>query len=123
MRYFDFDSLIDKYATEFTVIVTEEGYFDDAGDYKPGGTKEYTMEGAFFAYSENKVFRSNGTITTQDKALYMKEALAVPFTNAKVIHNGKVYSVADELENYEFTGVYSYTLKYVSAFAHKGGVF
>lgn len=46
----------------------------------------------------------------------MLKPLEQALKGAKVVYNGKVYSIEDCGENAEFTGVYAYTLKYCSAF-------
>ena len=55
-------------------------------------------------------------MTGQDRALYMLKPLNKALLGAKIIHEGKLYSIGDLLENSAFTGVWAYTLKYVSAF-------
>jgi len=119
-QYFNFESLIKKYSTEFTAIVPSEGGYNDSGDYVAGEEKKIKLVGAIISHRLSKIFRSEGTITEQDRALYMLEPLENSLKGAKVIHGGNLYRVGDLLENSEFTGVYSYTLKYVSAFDKAG---
>ena len=38
---------------------------------------------------------------------------------SQVVYEDDVFSIEDNLENAKFTGVYKYTLKYVSAFKKK----
>ena len=114
-QYFDFSDLISEYSTTFTVITPEAGGYDEKGDWKAGqATQEHT--GAIIAYRESKVFRSEGTITSKDKRLFMLEALPAALLGAEIVHDGQKYLIESELENAEFTGVYSYHLKWVSAF-------
>lgn len=122
MANFNFQRLITKYSTEFTVIIPSEGYYDaDTGDYVQEAQQEIKLIGAIIAHRESKVFRSEGTITQQDRALYMLEKLPEALQGAKVVHEGKEYRIGETLENSDFTGVWYYNLKYVSAFDKGGG--
>jgi hypothetical protein len=116
MAFFDFKRLIEKYSDKFIAEIPSEGYYNDKGDFVKGDPQRYELRGAIIAHRESKVFRSEGTITSQDRALYMLEPLDNALKSAKVIYKGKVYSVGDELENSELTGVWNYQLKYCSAF-------
>lgn len=113
---FDFYDLINDNSVEFIAEVPSEGYWNEAGEFVKGSPKRYTLRGAIIAHRESKIFRSEGTLTGQDRALYMLEPLENALQMAKIIHEGKVFSVGDMLENSEITGVWAYTLKYVSAF-------
>lgn len=116
IAYFDFSYLIEKYKTTFTVKIPSAGAYDDAGDWQEGKPQELTLTGAIISHRENKVFKSEGTLTEQDRALYMLEPITFALQGAEVIHDGKKYSIASALQNAAFTGVYAYTLKYVSVF-------
>lgn len=113
MQYFDFSGLIAKYSCEFTAILGSEGGYDDKGEYSY--TKiEKTLTGAIIGISDGKIYRSNGTLTDKDKYLFMFEP--IPLSDTEVIYKNNRYRVEEQVENAEFTGVYQYTLKYVSAF-------
>lgn len=120
MQNFDFSGLIDKYETDFTVISEAKGGYDDSGEYVKGKTTEQQMSGAIIAYSEEKVYRSEGTLTKQDRLLIMQEPVSEALLGAEVLYQNKKYRIEDNTENAEFTGVYQYTLKYVSAFNKDG---
>ena len=113
---FDFSRLIEKYSCDFVAVIPSEGYFDDMGEYVKGKPKEETLRGAIISHRESKIFKSGGTITEQDKALYMLHPLKNSLQGAKIAHGGKWYSIGSLLENSEFTGVWSYNLRFVSAF-------
>ena len=115
MQFFDFRRLIEKYSNNFVAEIPSEGYWQE-GEYVKGEQKQVILRGAILSHRESKVFRSEGTITAHDKALYMLEPLENALQLAKIIYRGNVYSVGDLLENSEFTGVWAYTLKYVSSF-------
>lgn len=100
--------------------IPSEGEYNEAGDWVKGESIKETLRGAIIAHRENKIFRSSGTLTSQDKALYMLRPIKNSLHGAKVVHNGNVYHIGDLLENSEFTGVYAYTLKFVSAFSEVG---
>lgn len=116
MQYYDFSSLIDQYSTDFKVICESEGSYDDNGEYVKGKKIEHTLHGAIMAHSENQIYRSEGKLTSQDRILIMQEPIDRALHGAEVIHLDRRYKIDSELENAEFTGVYQYTLKYVSAF-------
>lgn len=114
-QYFDFSGLIEDFSTTFTVI-TNKGEYNGAGDFVEDQEKRQEFTGAIIAYRESKVLRSDGAITAKDKRLYMQERLPEALVGAEVVHGGQKYMIESELENAEFTGVYNYHLKWVSAF-------
>lgn len=116
MAYFDFSYLIEKYSTSFDLIIPGKGDYNSKGDWEPGTPEKKVLTGAIISHRENKVFKSEGTLTEQDRALYMLEPLTDDLKGAKVIHEGKEYNISSTLQNSAFTGVYAYTLKYVSVF-------
>lgn len=116
MAFFNFKRLVEKYSTDFIAEIPSKGGYNSAGDYVKGEAEQKTMRGAIISHRESKIFRSEGTITSKDRALYMLEPLDDALKSAKIIHEGKSYSVGDMLENSEFTGVWAYTLKCVSTF-------
>lgn len=118
---FNFQRLIEKYSTDFVAeIPSEGGKWDDMGEWGAGEPKKVTMRGAIISHRENKIFKSGGTITEQDKALYMLEPLKSSLQGAKILHEGNSYSIGSLLENSEFTGVWAYNLKWCSAFDKEG---
>lgn len=121
-QYYNFSRLINKYSKDFVAIVPSEGgEWNDKGDYVANEPIKATLHGAIIAHRESKVFKSGGAITEQDKALYMLEPLESSLHGAEIVDGGKRYSVGSLLENSEFTGVWAYNLKYVSAFDKEGG--
>lgn len=117
-RYFDFKRLVEKYSVDFVAkIPSEGGKWNDMGVWVAGEPKEETLRGAIISHREGKVFKSGGTITQQDKALYMLAPLDKSLEGAEIIHEGKRYSIGSLLENSEFTGVWSYNLQFVSVFS------
>lgn len=115
-QYFDFSGLIGDYSSPFEVITHRESGYNDAGDWIEGAEERIMMQGAIIAYTESKVLRSEGAITTKDRKLHMLEKLPDALMGALVLFGGRKYRIETELENAEFTGVYSYLLKAVSAF-------
>lgn len=114
-QYFDFSSLIEDYSDTFTVITHTDGGYDD-GDWHDGQDVRTDYTGAIISFKESKVFRSEGAITAKDKRLFMQQALPDALMGASVVHDGQKYMIESEHENAKFTGVYSYLLKWVSAF-------
>lgn len=115
-QYFDFSGLINDYSTEFAVLTYTEAGYDDKGDWQEGQEARLEMSGAIISFKESKVFRSDGAITAKDKRLFTLQRLPDALIGAKVKHGGQEYMIESELENAEFTGVYSYFLRWVSAF-------
>lgn len=116
MQYFNFSRLIKKYASQFKGITLTDGYYDDAGDWVKACDKETIIQGAVISFKESKIYRSEGTLTTQDKRLFTLEPIETALQGSKIIYEGSMYSLEDCTDNAKFTGVYAYTLKYVSAF-------
>ncbi len=116
--YFDFYDLIDKYSCSFTAVFRRQEHINPLGEAEfEEVEKDFT--GAIIGISEGKIYRSEGTLTDKDKYLFMFSEL--PLVDTKIIYKGKCYKVEESVENAEFTGVYQYTLKYVSAFGKKTG--
>lgn len=111
--YFDFYELINKYSTSFKALIASENSYDDTGEYSCI-KEERELTGAIIGISDSKLYRSAGTLTDKDKYLFMFEPL--PLNDTEIIHKNNRYKVEEQVENSEFTGVYQYTLKYVSAF-------
>lgn len=118
-QYFDFSGLISDYSNTFTVITHTESGYDEAGDWSEGQETRTKYTGAIIAFKESKVFRSEGKITMQDRRLFMQQPLPQALMGAKVVYKGQQYMIESEHENAEFTGVYSYFLRYVSAFGEE----
>ena len=120
-QYFNFRRLIEKYSVDFTAFISSKGEWNDKGEYVEGARSEKSLCGALIGHRESKIFRSEGTITGQDKALYMLEPLENSLQGAEIVHEGKRYSIGELLTNAEFTGVWYYRLKYLSAFNEVNG--
>lgn len=116
MAYFNFERLIEKYSCEFTAVVSSEGKYDDSGEWVNGEVREIPMTGAIIGFKESKVFRSEGTLTAKDKHLFILKPFDAKWKSVAVIYKGEKYNVEAETDNADFTGFYSYVLKYVSAF-------
>lgn len=120
MNYFHLQRLIDKYSNKFTAILPQQGSYDDSGEYVKGEPKKVVLYGAILNISDKKIYNSNGTLTTEDRQLYYKGKLTNQLLGAKILYNGRYYSVESETDNSIFTGVSTYTLKYVSSFNQEG---
>lgn len=116
MQYFDFQRLITKYSSPFKAIIKQKSEYDDTGKAVKGATVEKELTGAIINIREDKQLRSAGTITSNDRQLYMLEPIDRALLGATVVYNGRCYTIQDDNENAQFTGVYPYLLKYVSAF-------
>lgn len=120
MQYFDFTDLINEYSKEYKVIIPAEGKYE-YGEWVEGEQQEETLKGAILSLGENKIYRSEGALTNEDRVLYSLNPLTFPFDGTKIIVDGKVFNIAKETQNGEFTGVWQYDLKFVSAFNKDGG--
>lgn len=115
-QYFNFSPLIRSFENPFTVLTYTESGFDERGKWQEGQEKKTTLKGAIIGFKESKVFRAEGAITAKDKRLFMLQMLPQALIGAKVLYNKQEYTIESELENAEFTGVYSYYLRWVKAF-------
>lgn len=116
MKYFDFDNLIRKYSVDFIILTQGKDTYDEYGDLIKGADAKVTKHGAIIGINERRIYKSDGYLTEKDKDLYMTESLG-EFTNVTVIYGGNRYKVeTNPQNNAQFTGVYQYTLKWVSAF-------
>lgn len=116
MAYFNFSRLIEKYSRDFIAVIQSEGHYDDSGEWVKGEQTETPMTGAIIGFKESKIFRSEGTLTAKDKHLFMLQPFETALEGATVIYKGEKFNVEAETENADFTGVYAYVLRYVSAF-------
>ena len=118
MAYFNFSDLIHKYSREFKVITYSGGKYNDMGDWEEGVPSEKILSGAIIGMTESKIYRSDGNLTAQDKVLHMLEPLDADLIDGTVVFNGNQYNIETQKskENAQFTGVFSYTLKWVSTF-------
>lgn len=116
MAYFDFKRLITKYGRDFTVIVPSEGAYV-GGVWQDGEPVRLALFGAIISLSESKLYQLGGTLTAQDRHLYMLEPINAPLKGARVEFEGNTYHIEQDRANGNevFTGVWSYTLKWVSA--------
>lgn len=117
-QYFNFSRLIKKYESDFSAITQTNGYrdYDNGGEWVAGETLKTSLKGAIFSQSENKIFRSEGALTEKDKQLVTLFPIDEKLHGARIIYEGNEYKIMNCVENAKFTGVYVYTLKYVSAF-------
>lgn len=121
MQYHNYARLVQKYGKEITVIIPAKSELNDNGDYVKGEPQEVTIVGAVIRHRTSKVYRSEGTLTLKDFALYMTEQPNIELIGTKVICDKGEFSVESVLDNSEFTGVWAYNLKYISAFEGGGG--
>lgn len=116
MQFFDFSSLINKYAVDFVLVERGEGSYNDAGDWVLPPPEKRNMRGAIFSNSDAKVYRSDGVITQKDKVVYCNESLG-NLNTSYVIYEGNRYRLeSNPANNNPFTGVWHYTMKWASAF-------
>lgn len=115
-QYFDFSGLIKDYENSFTVLTYSKAGYDERGQWQEGQETKTVLKGAVIGFKEGKVFRSDGAITSKDKRLFMLQRLPQALVGAKLHYNGQEYTIESELENAEFTGVYSYFLRWVRVF-------
>lgn len=116
MQNFNFSRLINKYKTNFAVLIPSEGHYDEKGDYVQVDVSRKDVEGAIISIKDSKIFRSDGTLTEKDKNLFMLEPISNDLKGATAVYKGNHYRIESCQEDFEFTGVYAYVLKFISAF-------
>lgn len=116
MKYYDFQRLITKYSSVFTLKRPSKGSYV-GGHYVIEGEDKKTLTGAIFGFSMTKVYQAGGYLTQQDRHLYMLTPIEGALEGCKVVFDGNTYSIEADNQNgnERFTGVYSYVLKWVSA--------
>lgn len=98
------------------MLSSNDGYYDESGDYVKPEPTENKMTGAILSLKEDKIYRSEGQLTSEDRQLFMTSPLPAGSIGSTVVFNGNKYKVQQVIENSEFTGVWGYLLKFVSAF-------
>lgn len=119
MLLYNFTNLIKKYSSRFTAITLVCGYYNDSGDWVADGEERIGLEGAIISFKESKTYRSDGAYSAKDKRLFTLSPIDSKLCGMKVAYNGDLFSIESATENAKFTGVYAYTMKYVSAFKTK----
>ncbi len=121
MRYFNFTRLIQRYSVPFTVIVPGAGRYNDMGEYVANEKVEKQLTGAIISLKEERIYRSEGMLTRNDRQLYMLQPLENALIGATVIYEGRQFKITEDVDNSMWTGVYTYLLKHVSAFTEEVG--
>ena len=118
MQYFNFGRLVQKYSRPFVCEIKTTGCYDDLGECYAPTLKHYETEGAVMSVSSSKRYHSDGAYTIKDKNLYMLSPIDGALLNAEIIFNNNVYRIENDTgcDDAEYTGVYSYVLKWVSVF-------
>lgn len=115
-QYFDFSSLITDFENPFQVVTHTGSGYDAAGDWQEGQETITELKGAIIGFKESRILRADGAITAKDKRLFMRQRMPDALIGATVIYQGQKFKIESETENAEFTGVYSYLLRWVSVF-------
>lgn len=121
MQYFNFTRLITKYSREFSCELKAQGYYDRLGEWVSGENSVVTMIGAVLSARDMKMYQPDGVYTEKDKILFMLSPIDNAMLGAEIIFCGNVYKIEDTTgcDDAEFTGVYTYRLKWVSVFGRK----
>lgn len=115
MQLYNFDRLIERYSTLYTLITKTEGKYVD-GIWEEGVETKTVMSGAILPLNIRKVYASNGAYTTSDRTLYSKEALGLPLDDVRIIHEGVTFKVEIDVDAMGLGGFMAYTLKAVSKY-------
>ena len=118
-QYFNFAPLIADFANDVEVISVGERQLDSSGKWVTTEGKRQNIRGAVIGFRESKIYRSGGTITSKDKHFFTHQPIPDALIGANAVFRGQRYTIEAETENAEFTGVYSYVLRWVSAFDKK----
>lgn len=115
--FFNFKSLIEKYNSTFTLRTYLPPTIDSKGDYVKSTPVDTQKNGAIISISDYKIYSSDGYYTVRDKNLFMSEQLNVDYDAVKIIYQNSMYKIeSSPNDNNEYTGVWTYILKYVSVF-------
>lgn len=114
MRLFNFDRLIRKYSTEFTITQTSGSYIAGKWVSTDGATE--TRMGALMPLSKAVLMSYGGQYTSSDRRLYVLSKLPEDYDLYRVVVNGSRYKVDRMTDDGDLGGFYSYTLKAVSKF-------
>lgn len=121
---YNFTRLIKRYSRAFSFVpaAASTGKYS-GGDLVPGPKSEpVIMSGAIVPLSEQKIYQSGGSYTTQDRQLYLCRPLPDALKGASVEYQGHNYSVEQDTDWSAYADVYVYLLKRVSKFENsKGG--
>lgn len=112
MRLYNFNRLIKKYSAQFTLSILPLGAHID-GRYVKGEPTTKTMTGAIVPFTQRKIYRSGGYLTTADRQLYMTTRITESLEGAEVTYNGKTYSIEEDTDYTDFSDVSVYVLKWV----------
>lgn len=115
MKLYNFTRLISKYKTTFEIVEKNSGNYDDNGEWRGDESAAITKQGAIVPMSEKKMYQSGGSYTTQDRELYMFEKLSDALLNSYIIYKGNRYNIEEETDYGEYSDVYVYVLRRVSA--------
>ncbi|MDO5397060.1 MAG: hypothetical protein Q4G33_03940 [bacterium] len=110
MKLYNFTRLINKYSTNFTLIVPSEGQYE-GGIYKDGKPTTEIRAGAIVPLSQRKVYQLGGNYTAQDKELYTARRIEKALSGCKVLYKDVYYSVEEETDYSDFGDVYHYMLR------------
>lgn len=115
-QYFNFAPVIRAYENPFTLLTYTEAGYDERGKWQDGEETKTELMGAIIGASATKAFKPEGANLAKDKRLYTLQRLPEALAGAKVQYCKQEYMIESELENAEFTGVYSYYLRWVRSF-------
>lgn len=112
---YDFNRLIEKYSTQFQFKGTSGGNYI-GGIFIPAEVGLAQMMGAIVPIKAQKIYQSGGTLTSKDKQLFSSAQLAGSLDGAKIIYKGNSFSIEQDTDYSDYSDIYVYLLKWVSAF-------
>lgn len=110
MKLYDFTRLINKYSTDFTLIVPSEGHYE-GGIYTESEATTEVLTGAVIPLSQRKIYQLGGNYTAQDKELYTTERIDKALFGGKVLYKGDYFSIEEEADYSDFADIYHYMLR------------
>lgn len=120
MKLFNFERLIKKYNTAFTLQRWVPGigeYDEDLGKYagsKPHHTEAEPAEGALIPMGQKAVYASGGRLTEADRTLYSLDSMIT--MKSLITYKELTYSVEAKVSHEQYADFTQYTLKAVDAF-------
>lgn len=115
MRLFNFDRLIKKYSTTYTMTTKTAGSYVD-GVWQDGAETKIEMSGAILPMNVDKIYASNGAYTTNDRTLYSTKPLGNALDAIFIYHEGTTFKVEADTDAMRLGGFMIYTLKAVSKY-------
>ncbi|MCK8098712.1 hypothetical protein ACL66B_14350 [Bacillus subtilis] len=110
-NHFIFSDLIERYSVDFTLLIpSEEGSYDDLGEWVPPKPTKSDERGAIVPLQSQLIYQSGGRLTSMDRQLFIKNEIPL---KAQVIFDGATFDVEAMTPYGTYADFNSYILKAV----------